>query len=152
MAQSPSHKLGQIIGDMLESAIRDPLQKVAAKHGLYLDYKHQRLARNNRKKVAWIDNKGNTHDLDYVLEENGSEAVIGKPKAFIEIAWRRYTKHSRNKAQEIQGAVGPLSETYHDCHPFLGAVIAGVFTEGSLTQLKSHGFQLLYYSYCLGSP
>ena len=45
---------------------------------------------------------GNVHDLDYVFEQGGTEATIGQPKAFIEIAWRRYTKHSRNKAQEIQ--------------------------------------------------
>ena len=78
-----------------------------------------------------MDSKGNTHILDYVMEEGGSEAVQGRPRAFIEIAWRRYTKHSKNKAQEIQGAITPLAETYQDSHPFLGAVLAGEFTEPS---------------------
>lgn len=82
-----------------------------------------------------------------MLEEGGSEETIGRPRAFIESAWRRYTKHSRNKAQEIQGAIAPLAETYHDCHPFLGAVLAGVFTEGSLAQFRSHRFNLVYCPY-----
>lgn len=76
-----------------------------------------------KRKVAWIDGQGNTHDLDYVFELGGSDEQIGSPRAFIEAAWRRYTKHSRNKAQEIQGAILPLAERFHDCHPFLGAVL-----------------------------
>ncbi len=147
MAQSPSHRFGQIIGEVLEAAIRGPLEEVCQRHGLYLDSKHPRPARNRLNKVAWKDSKGNTHDLDYVIESGGSEETIGVPKAFIEIAWRRYTKHSRNKAQEIQGAIIPLAETYHEAHPFLGVVLAGVFTEGSLAQLRSHGFQILYFPY-----
>ena len=46
---------------------------------------------------------------DYVLERGGTDTVRGLPAAFIETAWRRYTKHSRNKAQEIQGAVLALA-------------------------------------------
>ena len=147
MAQSPSHRFGQIIGEVLEAAIHGPLEEVCRKHGLYLDSKHPRPARNGLNKVSWKDRKGNTHDLDYVIERDGTEETIGAPKAFIEIAWRRYTKHSRNKAQEIQGAIIPLAETYHEAHPFLGVVLAGIFTEGSLTQLQSHGFQILYFPY-----
>jgi hypothetical protein len=87
------------------------------------------------------------HDLDYVFEAGGAKETIGKPKAFVEIAWRRYTKHSRNKAQEIQGAIIPLAERYSDSHPFLGVVLAGVFTDGSLNQLRSQGFTVLYFPY-----
>ena len=147
MAQSPAHRLGQIIGTVLEAAVRKPLLEIAEEFGLYLDYKHARPARKGKKKVAWRDSRGNTHDLDYVLEEGGSETTLGHPKVFIETAWRRYTKHSRNKAQEIQGAVAPLAETYQDYHPFLGAVLAGVFTEGSLAQFRSHKFNLAYCPY-----
>jgi hypothetical protein len=147
VAQSPSHKFGQIIGDLLETMMHAPLKAIAKRHNLYLDYKHNRAARGSRKKVSWTDHKGNVHDLDYVLEYGGTEAVIGSPKAFIEIAWRRYTKHSRNKVQEMQGAVGPLAEAYRHCNPFLGVVLAGVFTEGSLQQLRSHGFGILYFPY-----
>jgi hypothetical protein len=94
--------------------------------------------------VGWKDYKGNRHDLDYVLELDGSDAKIGRPKAFIEIAYRRYTKHSKNKAQEIQGAIAPLFETYKNDHPFIGVVLAGVFTKPSLAQLRSNGFSVLY--------
>lgn len=145
MAQSPAHKFGQIIGDVVEEAMHAPLKKIAKRHGLYLDFKHERAARGNKKKVAWTDHRGNVHDLDYVLENGGSESMVGSPAAFIETAWRRYTKHSRNKAQEIQGAVTPLAQTYSKHYPFLGVVLAGVFTEGSLQQLRSHGFSILYF-------
>ncbi len=147
MAQSPSHRFGQIIGDTLEHAIQPILKAVAKDLGLYLDAKGERKARGTKRKVAWVDGKGNTHDLDYVFEFGGSDEQIGSPRAFIEIAWRRYTKHSRNKAQEIQGAILPLAERYSDSHPFLGVVLGGVFTEGSLNQLRSHGFTVLYFSY-----
>jgi len=132
---------------MIEAMMYGPLKAVAHKHGLYLDYKHPRPARNKRKKVAWTDRKGNTHDLDYVVEYGGSETVQGSPKAFIETAWRRYTKHSRNKAQEMQGAILPLAQTYSEYSPFLGVALAGVFTDGSLQQLRSNGFGIVYFPY-----
>jgi hypothetical protein len=69
------------------------------------------------------------------------------PAAFIEVAWRRYTKHSRNKAQEIQGAIMPLAETYSANGPFKGAILAGVFTAGAINQLTSLGFTILYFPY-----
>lgn len=147
MAASPSHRFGQIIGELLENAIRPLMEEVAEQHGLYLDVKRPRAARGGKRKVAWTDANGNTHDLDYVLELGGTEETIGLPKAFVEIAWRRYTKHSRNKAQEIQGAILPLAERYADAHPFLGVVLAGVFTGGSLTQLRSLGFKTVYFPY-----
>ncbi len=146
MAKSPSHKFGQIIGEILESTMTKYFQEFADTHDLYLDTHGERKARKG-KKVSWIDNFENKHDLDFVLERNGSENVIGTPVAFIESAWRRYTKHSRNKAQEIQGAILPLSLTHNFSAPFLGVVLAGVFTEGALTQLKSRGFKILYFKY-----
>lgn len=146
MAKSPAHKFGQIIGDTLEAAIEPLLHTIALQHGLFLDKKGKRPARNGRK-VSWKDMYGNHHDLDYVLERDGTPQRIGSPVAFIETAWRRYTKHSRNKAQEIQGAVGPLLETYRDSSPFAGAILAGVFTEGALSQLRSLGFTVLYFPY-----
>lgn len=147
MARSPSHRFGQIIGDVLEAAIRPILQAVATDLGMYLDTKGERNARGTRRKVAWVDGKGNTHDLDYVFEAGGSADCIGSPRAFVEIAWRRYTKHSRNKAQEIQGAILPLAERYSAHRPFLGVILGGVFTEGSLNQLRSNGFTVLHFPY-----
>jgi len=147
MALSPTHRFGQIIGEVLQESLRGSLAAVAKKHKLYLDSKCERACRDGKHKVSWVDVKGNTHDLDYVLEKAGTDTVLGKPKAFIEIAYRRYTKHSRNKAQEIQGAIIPLAEAYKDDHPFLGVVVGGVFTEPSLAQLRSHGFGVLYFPF-----
>ncbi len=146
MAESPAHKFGQIIGNILEEAIEARLKKFAERHKLFLDQKGDRPARKG-KKVSWKDRYGNYHDLDYVLEQAGTPQKIGIPLAFIEVAWRRYTKHSRNKAQEIQGAILPLVDTYRGAAPFIGVVLAGVFTKGSLKQLQSRGFSILYFPY-----
>jgi hypothetical protein len=146
MAEALGHKWGQLVGELLETANVQLLGTVATKYNLYLDSKGARPARAGRK-VTWNDKFGNAHDLDYVLERGGSETTVGQPAAFIESAWRRYTKHSRNKAQEIEGAVGPLAATYSQCKPFLGVILAGEFTRGSLAQLKSKGFSVLYFPY-----
>lgn len=146
MGESPSHRFGQIIGDLLEIAVGPILQQFAQEYDLYLDKKGLRAARKGSK-VSWRDLNGNIHDLDFVLERNGSVATKGTPVAFIETAWRRYTKHSRNKAQEIQGAIIPLLETYKDYAPFAGAILAGVFTDNALNQLRSLGFTVLYLHY-----
>lgn len=147
MAKSPSHKFGQIIGDTLEAAVEPVLKKFAEENNLYLDKKGPRRPARNGLKVKWVDEFGNTHDLDFVLEKNGSSTKIGSPVAFIETAWRRYTKHSRNKAQEIQAAILPLVSTHHKAAPFIGAILAGVFTDGAINQLKSRNFKVLYFSY-----
>jgi len=146
MAESPAHRFGQIIGDALEAAVQPLLMRFADENGLYLDKKGKRVCRPGSK-VSWKDLYKNTHDLDFVLERDASDTKQGHPAAFIETAWRRYTKHSRNKAQEIQGAILPLLETYRNDAPFPGAILAGVFTEGALTQLKSLGFSLVYISF-----
>lgn len=146
MAISPAHRFGQIIGEVLEAAIVPVLQKFARDHHLYLDKHGVRPCRTG-KKCTWLDVNGNSHDLDFVLERGGSLQEVGVPVAFIETAWRRYTKHSRNKVQEIQGAIEPLAETFRNSRPFKGAVLAGVFTQGALNQLKSLGFTVLYFSY-----
>jgi hypothetical protein len=146
MAESLAHTFGQIIGNVLEDAIEPALRKFANEHGLYLDKKGPRKAREG-KKVTWTDLYGNSHDLDFVLERGGTDKVIGTPVAFIETAWRRYTKHSRNKAQEIQGAIQVLALTHKYSCPFTGAILAGVFTNGALNQLKSLGFHIMFFPY-----
>jgi hypothetical protein len=144
MAKSPAHKFGQIIGDILEEAMIDFLQPIAKRYSLYLDYPHPRMARKNQKEVRWEDINGNTHKLDIVMEENGSELIIGNPRVFIEMAWRKYTKHSKNKAQEISGAISPLIAKYSEHTPFFAAIVAGDFTKNSLDQMKSEGFEIVY--------
>lgn len=147
MAEAKGHRWGQIIGDVFEEALKSLLVEMAKRHGLYLDYKRPRAARANASSVEWADAKGNRHRLDYVFERGGSEKTVGSPAAFIETAWRRYTKHSKNKAQEIDAAVTPLAEAYGAQRPFLGAVLAGDFTEASLRQLKSRGFHVVHVTY-----
>jgi hypothetical protein len=146
MATSPAHRFGQIIGEVLEAAVIPLLEEFAGEHGLYLDMHGERPCRTS-KKCTWVDLNKNSHDLDFVLERGGTPDKKGMPAAFIETAWRRYTKHSRNKAQEIQGAIMPLVETYRKVAPFQGAILAGVFTKGALTQLESIGFTVLFFPY-----
>ena len=147
MAESPSHKFGQLVGNLLEDILKPVLKEFCNERGLYLDIKGQRTGVRSGHKVTWTDKYGNDHDLDFVIEKDGSPKKKGRPVAFIESAWRRYTKHSRNKAQEIQGAVLPIADEYEWDKPFLGAVLAGVFTAGSLDQLRSVGFHVLYFPY-----
>jgi len=152
MAESHAHRWGQIIGDIFERFVRDMLRSIAEKHGLYLDYKKPRRARTKQggrdlSKVTWQDSYGNRHDLDYVLERGGTEDALGIPVAFIESAWRRYTKHSKNKVQEIEAAVLPIALTFARHQPFCGAVLSGDFTRNALTQLESKGFSVLHIPY-----
>ncbi len=146
MGEAAGHKFGQLIGEYCEAAIEPLLQRFADEHGLYLDKKGLRPARSGRK-VRWFDVYGNAHDLDYVLERGGTRERIGAPVAFIESAWRRYTKHSRNKAQEIQGAVLPTAQKHKNSAPFLGCFLVGVYTTGAIEQLRSSGFKVLYFPY-----
>ena len=148
MASSPSHKLGQLIGNFLELGFKKQIDPVCEERNLFLDVVGTtRPARGRGKKVSWKDVYDNKHDLDFVLERNGTKDAFGKPAAVIECAWRRYTKHSKNKAQEIQGAVMPIAERYSNYKPFLGAVIAGEYTAPSIDQLESCGFGVLYFEY-----
>jgi len=147
MAESPAHRFGQVIGELLESVVRPQLELFCEQQGLYLDCQKKDRPARSGKKVSWTDQYGNSHDLDFVIERDGTDEQIGRPLAFIESAWRRYTKHSRNKAQEIQGAILPLADKYRWNNPFLGTVLAGVFTQGSLDQLRSLGFNVLYFPY-----
>lgn len=151
MAQSPSHKFGQDLGKLLEDIVLDDilkprLQQFAQSKNYYLDWQRSRPARSG-KKVTWEDKYGNKHDLDFVIEINGTDDQIGRPVAFIESAWRRYTKHSKNKAQEIQGAILPIIELHQLSAPFYGAVLAGDFTKPALDQLRNNGFAIIYIPY-----
>lgn len=146
MAEAAGHKFGQAIGDYCEAAIGPLLADFAKKHGLYLDKKGVRPARKG-KKLRWVDKYGSHHDLDFVLERGGTARKIGTPVAFIESAWRRYTKHSRNKAQEIQGALLPIRELHQFSKPFLGCVLVGEYTPPAIGQLENLGFHVLYFQY-----
>lgn len=151
MAQSPAHKFGQELGKLLEDIVLNDILKpqllvFTEGKNYYLDWQRPRPARHG-KKVTWEDKYGNKHDLDFVIEVDGTDTQIGKPVAFIESAWRRYTKHSKNKAQEIQGAILPIIELHRLSAPFYGAVLAGDFSKSALDQLKKNGFAIIYIPY-----
>ncbi len=147
MAESPAHRFGQVIGGLLEEILLPVLEGFCEERKLYLDRHGERVGVRAGKKVTWEDKYGNNHDLDFVIEKNGTKDKRGRPVAFIEAAWRRYTKHSRAKAQEIQGAVLPIAARYEYDSPFLGAILAGEFTQGSLDQLASLNFNVVYLPY-----
>jgi hypothetical protein len=146
VAEAPGHRLGQIIGDLLELAIEPLLRSFAEEHDLYLDRQESRPVRDGVK-CTWVDSLGNAHDLDFVLERGGTRTRVGRPAAFIETAWRRYTKHSRAKAQEIQGAILPLLTTHANVKPFAGTVVAGRWTSAALQQLRTSGLSVLHIDY-----
>ena len=144
MAKSPSHALGQIIGFAMEEAVYDILKDISRDYSLYLDKQGPRNIRKGLKKVTWIDYENNKHDLDFVLEKDGDNNKKGSPIAFIECAWRRYTKHSVNKAGEICNALVPLRETYKDYSPFLGVIVAGEWTSGGLSNMRQKGINIVH--------
>lgn len=146
MALAPGHLLGQIIGGVLEAALKPVLQELAKKHDLYLDSQGGRPIRTG-KKVTWRDAKGNGHDLDFVFERGGSAVKQGVPAAFVESAWRRYTKHSKAKAQEISGALDPVLLAWANVKPTGAAVVAGEWTKSALTQLTSNGYVVLHFDF-----
>lgn len=148
---SPGHKLGQMVGDFfqrfVDTILAARLEKLATEQNLYLDRQGLRSAvRGNLKKVRWKDNQGNNHDLDFVLERGGSTEKPGCPVAFLEAAWRRYTKQTRNKVNEIEGALLPLRESHRTCR-FCGVIAAGKWSQPGLEQFRSHGIEVLHISY-----
>ena len=141
---SPGHKLGQMVGNFFEELFADDLMAFCREHGFYCDRRGPRpKVRGTSKKITWTDKYGDKHDLDYVIEKGGSYDKQGVPVAFIELAWRRYTKHSRNKTGELQGSLLPLKETYQTCR-FIGAILAGEYTDGGKNQLTSHDIAVLH--------
>ncbi len=143
MAKSESHTLGEFIGTFFEDLMKKPVMEFAKKNNLYFDTYGERTARPS-KKLTWTDVNGSKHDLDFVLEKGGTDETIGTPVAFIELAWRRYTKHSKNKVQEISGALNPICKQYDLIKPFKGAILCGHFTDNALEQLEKDGFSVLY--------
>lgn len=141
---SPGHKLGQMIGVFFETSLGDDLVAFCAEQGFYCDRRGARPGvRGKSRKVTWVDKYGNRHDLDYVVERGGSPDKQGQPVAFIEVAWRRYTKHSRAKTGELEGSLLYLRDSYPTCS-FLGVILAGEYTDGGKNQLTSHGITVLH--------
>lgn len=66
---SPGHKLGQMIGDFLESVFTPKILSFAKKHKVYCDKKGPRQVRGEKKKVTWIDNKEISMTLTLFLKK-----------------------------------------------------------------------------------
>jgi len=147
MSAAPGHLLGQLIGNLLEDALKPELQKLASSNGLFLDFKGPRVPLRTGVKVTWSDELGNTHDLDFVLEHGGNSATQGIPAAFVECAWRRYTKHSKAKAQEISAALDSLLIKWTNYKPIGAAVLAGDWTQNAIAQLTSNGYVVLHFDF-----
>lgn len=50
MAESPAHKFGQQIGEILELVVRPQLEEFCLRNGLYLDHqKRERKARSGKR-------------------------------------------------------------------------------------------------------
>ena len=81
MAISPAHRFGQEIGLLLEEIIKPLLAEFTHRHDLYLDAKGPRGAARPGNKVTWTDKYGNTHDLDFVIERDGTADQRGRPLA-----------------------------------------------------------------------
>lgn len=124
MAESPTHKLGQIIGKTLQDAGHTLLDNYCKHHGLLL-----------QTDFRLTDSHGNVHQIDFGLYDERDQL-----RAIIEAGYRSFKKHSRAKAQEIQAAVLPLVETYRV--GFHGVICGGVWTDGAMVQLQSHGFHV----------
>ncbi|GGF56971.1 hypothetical protein GCM10011519_33650 [Marmoricola endophyticus] len=128
----------------MEQSVEPLLQAVAEEHGLYLDTIGPRPARDGKRLVTWENDSGGKNNLDFVLERGGTPENFGEPVAFIESAWRRYTKHSVNKAGEITAALLPLLQRHSRSRPFLGAVVSGVWTEGGIGHMVGQGVRVLH--------
>ncbi len=147
MAKSPAHKIGQLIGHMLEDIFEPLLREVACKTDTYLDKTNIERASRTSKTLTHIDEQGNNHGLDFVFERFGHDDKEGLPIGFIECAWRRYTKHSKNKVQEIHSAIESLANKHKAHSPFKGAILSGHYSEPSLQQLRSQGYTIIHIPY-----
>lgn len=146
MARAPGHNFGQIIGNFCEKSLGPILKRFADEHGLYLDQKGKRPARSGQS-LLWKNKYGFCNSLDYVLERGGTPERFGTPVAFIECAWRRYTKHSVNKAAEITGAVLPVVEENCFSAPMFGCLLVGDYSSQPKKQLKEIGFSIVHIKY-----
>ncbi len=52
MAESPAHRFGQLIGELLEAVVRPQLEDFCKNQGLYLDYEKRNQIARSGKRVA----------------------------------------------------------------------------------------------------
>ncbi len=146
MTTSSAHQLTKKISHLLEEIIQDLLQDFCSKKSLYVNKKEKRHLRGNRDS-SWLDNYQNSHDLDFIIEKNGSDTAHGRPVAFIEAAWRRYASHLNNATQKNQALPQPFAEKHDKNKSFRSVILASCFTEPSSLQIKNSNFTVALFSY-----
>tara|TARA_R100001143_G_scaffold561_2_gene1306 strand:- start:287 stop:1228 length:942 start_codon:yes stop_codon:yes gene_type:complete len=140
---SSGHKLGQLVGDWFEEKISyHLLESVAKELNLYLDNRYKSRA-CRKGKILWSDLDGNRVDYDFVLELGGNDSERGIPLAFFETFWRRGARHSKDKARDDSGKLGPMRDTYPTAR-VLGIIAAGDFTHPAQELVRSRGIDLFY--------
>lgn len=102
MAESPAHKLGQIIGDSLEQAVRNELTQVVKEFGLYLDFQRPRAARDGKRKVTWQDAEGNTHVLVLALSKASREFVTVEDAVWFIQCYEEFAAVTSFERYELQ--------------------------------------------------
>lgn len=138
---SAGHRLGQSVGGWWEEFFVLPLLTDAAQRlDLYLDSRFQKRTCRGEKPI-WADADGNGVDYDFVLELDGSDAERGIPVGFIEVFWRRGSRHSKDKARDDTGKLRPMRETYPTAR-FLGIVAGGDFTQPAREYVKNQAVDL----------
>lgn len=142
---SAGHQLGQIVGNWYEQHIALPIiESVAERLDLYCDSRFK--SRSCRgEKIIWTDVDANEVDYDFVLELEGSTDHRGLPVAFFETAWRRGSRHSKDKARDDSGKLVGMRDAYPTAR-HLGMVVAGEFTQPAQTLVRSRGIDLFYIS------
>ena len=96
-------------------------------------------------KLGGGGNRGNKHDLDFVLEHGGS-VEKGRPACLGGGGGAATPTIFRKKTGEIGGALIHLRDSHHACR-FVGAALAGEWTDGAIKQLESHGITVLHIPY-----
>ena len=146
MAQSPSHKLGQMIEIKWRRRSNRAWKrwpknlaciqttKAGAQHAVAKLRFHGRIYTETRMTsiMCW--------------RPMAHPSLFGKPKAFIETACAATPNILRTKPKKSRRHC-PVSGSFADRKPFLGVVLAGEFTNPSLDQLRSHGFAVAYCPY-----
>ena len=79
---SPGHKLGQIVGVLLEQLLGDPLRQFASRHQLYCDCKGSRpgVRTGNKSAAMW-----RAIEQDYRLFERKMASMTGRFRTKAEL-------------------------------------------------------------------
>ncbi|MEX0663046.1 MAG: hypothetical protein WEA58_12945 [Balneolaceae bacterium] len=143
---SSGHKLGQLVGDWWEEYVVLPLlMEIANDLDLYLDHRFRKRKCRSGTKIIWKDDSGNQVDYDFVLELEGSDDKTGVPVGFLEVFWRRGSRHSKDKVRDDTGKLRPMRSTYPTAR-YLGIAACGSLTVPAREYVRYNDIDLFYVS------